>query len=166
VEPIKEIISSEENMIYHTFWSRVAAAFIDTLLLWPLILIAQTVKPGTWDLVTITILVLQHSYYIIGHAQYGQTLGKKLVGVRVVMAHEHLPLKWKNAIMRELLRVILSAAYLTFTLIYLGEPDNWLIITCLAIALADCLIALIHPQNRSLRDFIAKTVVIRTSTPG
>lgn len=147
-------------MIYQTFWSRVGAAIVDTLLLWPLILIGNSGEPGRWDLVTVTVIVLQHSYYIIGHAQYGQTLGKKLVGVKVVRAHEHLPLKWKHAIMRELLWIILT---ITYSLSYFREPDPWLMVPGGIIIFADCLIALIHPQNRSLRDFIARTVVVRVN---
>lgn len=147
-------------MIYQTFWSRVAAAIVDNILMWPLILVGNNIEPGTWNLVTITIIVLQHSYYIIGHAQYGQTLGKRLVGVKVVRTHEHLPLKWKHAIMRELLWIILTVVY---SLSIFKNPNPWLLMPGFLVVMADCMVALIHPQNRSLRDFIAKTVVIRVS---
>jgi uncharacterized RDD family membrane protein YckC len=145
-------------MIYQTFWSRVAAVLLDSLLLWPLILIGNTDEPGTWSIVTLTVMVLQHGYYVIGHAQYGQTLGKRLMGVRVVRAHEHLPLHWKHAIMRELLWIVLT---ITYSLSYFNKPDPRVLVPGAILVIADCLIALIHPRNRSLRDFIAKTVVVR-----
>lgn len=150
-------------MIYRTFWSRAAAAILDTVLLLPLILIGNAQGAGTMNLVTVTVLILQHSYYIIGHAQYGQTLGKKLVGVKVVRTHEHLPVTWKHAILRELLWIALTVIY---SLSYFNGSEPVLMLPAFVIILSDCLVALVHPQNRSLRDFIAKTVVIRVSPPG
>jgi uncharacterized RDD family membrane protein YckC len=145
-------------MIYKTFWPRVAAAFIDSLLLWPLLIIQSNKTNDSLGMLSIMILLLQHSYYIIGHAQYGQTLGKRILSLKVVRAHQHLPLTWKHAIMRELLWISVSAIY---SLPYFQSAPDWMAVPGFVIIFGDAFTAFIHPQNRSIRDFIAKTVVIR-----
>ena len=148
-------------MIYRTFWPRVAAAFIDSLLLWPLLFIQTGIARGSLNLVSVTILVLQHSYYIIGHAQYGQTLGKRILGLKVVRAHQHLPLTWSNAILRELLWIMVSVVY---SIPAVQQAPDWVSVPGFILIFGDAITAMIHPQNRSIRDFIAKTVVIRLQT--
>ena len=148
-------------MVYQTFWLRAIAALIDGLLLWPLVIIESN-APGHPSLfISVMILVLQHSYFIIGHAQFGRTLGKRLMGLKVVRTHELLPLRWQHAIWREMLWIVLSAAYLFV------DPETapqWTIIPAMVVFFTDTLIAFIHPHHRSLRDFIARTVVVRTTT--
>jgi uncharacterized RDD family membrane protein YckC len=147
-------------MVYQTFWLRAVAVIIDSLLLWPLAILESNNAGKSPGVISILILVLQHSYYIIGHAQYGQTLGKRLMGLKVVRTHELLPLQWKHAIWRQMLWILLSVVY---SFIDLETAQTWVIIPALVIFSADTLIAAIHPRRRSLRDFIAKTVVVRTS---
>ncbi len=146
-------------MIYRTFWPRVAAAFIDTLLLWPLVIIQGSKNNDSLGLVSVMILVLQHSYYIIGHAQYGRTLGKRLLGLKVVRTHHHLPVSWKHAFLRESLWIAVSIVY---SFPYFQSAPDWAAIPGFVIIFGDAFTALIHPQNRSIRDFIARTVVIKS----
>lgn len=146
-------------MIYKTFWSRVVAAFIDTVLLWPLFIIQSNKSTDALSFAAICILILQHSYYIIGNAQYGRTLGKRLLSLKIVRAHQQLPIGWGEAFMRESLWIFLSILY---SLPYFQSPMGWTTIPGAVIIFGDALTALIHPRNRSIRDFIAKTVVIRT----
>lgn len=148
-------------MIYRTFWPRVAAAFIDSLLLWPLLFVQISHPDSPLGITAITIMVLQHSYYIIGHAQYGQTLGKRILGLKVVRAHQQLPLTWANAIMRELLWIVVSIIY---SIPAIQQAPEWVSIPGMVLIFGDAVTAMIHPQNRSIRDFIAKTVVIRIPT--
>lgn len=146
-------------MLYKTFWRRVLASLIDSIILWPLILIENDLQdqPSPWLIVGI--LVMQHSYYVIGHAQFGQTLGKRVSRVRVVRAHQQLPAGWSHAIVRELLWIVASVIfYLSF---YKVLPQ-WAVVVGSVLMSADVWVAIIHPQNRSIRDFMAKTVVIRT----
>lgn len=150
-------------MVYNTLGLRFIALFIDSLILLPLAVLERNGQEMTLDLVAITTMVLAHSYYIIGHAQYGRTIGKKIMGLKVVSAHQHLPITWMQAIRRELLWILRSAGF-AFLIANPGNnlntPANVSLILVLPI-LADGVLALIHPQNRSLRDFIAGTVVIR-----
>jgi len=147
-------------MVYKTFWLRAVAAFLDSLLLWPLIIMQSNSEGSTLGLLGVMILILQHSYYIIGHAQYGRTLGKRLLGLKVVRTHHHLPLKWKHAIWRQMLWIVISIGY---SLVDMKNPSQWIAIPGISLILLDALIAWVHPRHRSLRDFIAETVVIRTS---
>lgn len=145
-------------MVYQTFWSRVAARLIDAVLLIPLFILEAQYDPlPVWLLVTI--LVVEHAYFIIGHAQYGQTLGKRILGVRVVRAHQHLPIGWSHAIMRELLLIAVGI------FVYATNKSPFYVYAvsfALAVLVGDIVLAWIHPHHRSLRDFIARTVVIRT----
>lgn len=150
-------------MVYNTLGLRFIALFIDSLILLPLALVDNKGQEMTLDVVSVTTMVLAHTYYIIGHAQYGRTIGKKIMGLKVVSAHQHLPITWMQSIRRELLWILRSAG---FALLIanpgnsLHTPVNMSLILLLPV-LADGILALIHPQNRSLRDFIAGTVVIR-----
>ncbi len=146
-------------MVYNTWWLRVAAIIIDQLFLLPLSFIGNGQQPGVINWVTITLLVLSHSYFIIGNAQYGYTIGKRLMGLKVVSAHEHLPITWLQAIRRELLWIALSVYYAVY---FIKDPNDLKVVApVMMVVTADIMLAAIHPQNRSLRDFIAGTVVIR-----
>jgi uncharacterized RDD family membrane protein YckC len=150
-------------MLYNTLGLRFIALFIDNMILLPLALLDGRGEKMTLDLVTITTMILMHSYFIIGYAQYGRTIGKKIMGLKVVSAHQHLPITWMQAIRREFLWII-RTGYIAFLIANpdntLNKPANAAIVLSVPI-IADALLALIHPQNRSLRDFIGGTVVIR-----
>ncbi len=147
-------------MHYKTFWIRVVALCIDSVILSPLILLELMDASKMWMFVTLA--VLNHAYYIIGHAQYGRTLGKRIMEVKVVKAHEHLPIGWPEALLRETLWIALTL------LLYIPEDSSWRMpgfVAALIIIVLDVLLAWIHPHHRSLRDFIAKTVVVRSANP-
>lgn len=150
-------------MLYNTLGLRFVALFIDNLILLPLALLGSNGEKVTLDLVTVTTMLLAHTYYIIGHAQYGRTIGKKIMGLKVVSSHQHLPISWMQAIRRESLWILRSAGF-TFLIANPGNSLNTPVSVSLVLLLpilADGVLALIHPQNRSLRDFIGGTVVIR-----
>ncbi len=143
-------------MLYNTWWLRLAAILFDQLFLLPLSFIGNG-QPNVVNWLTIAVIFLSHSYFIIGNAQYGYTLGKRLLGLKVVSAHKHLPITWMQAIRRELLWIALSAYYI----VYFDPNDIKVVAPAMIVVLADVMLASIHPQNRSLRDFIGGTVVIR-----
>ncbi|MBO9570598.1 MAG: RDD family protein [Chitinophagaceae bacterium] len=145
-------------MLYNTLWLRFIAVFIDNLFLLPLVLLGGSGADKSFSIVAAMVILLDHSYFIIGHAQYGRTIGKRLMGLKVVSAHKHLPITWMQAIQRELMWILLSIVYTFFWV----NPENFLtMLPGMALITADTMLAAIHPQNRSLRDFIARTVVIR-----
>ncbi len=109
-------------MLYNTLGLRfIALFFIDGLIMLPLALLEKQEQQPKLDMVFIATIILGHAYYIIGHAQYGRTFrGKKLMGLKVVSAHQHLPITWLQAILRELLWMLRSAALM----LLIANPGN------------------------------------------
>ncbi|HEX2882467.1 MAG TPA: RDD family protein, partial [Polyangiaceae bacterium] len=91
---------------YKTFWLRFWAAIIDALVFVPLWVVDDWIWEShapvwvnlAWYL-TFTFSFL--AYSIILHGRYGQTLGKRLCGVRVVDISES-PLSMVQAVLRDL----------------------------------------------------------------
>ena len=143
------------SMRYSTFWPRAGAALIDSLILSPLIIIDFTVIAWPW---LVASAILQHAYTIIGHALYGQTVGKRIVGIMVVRAHEHLAVRWSDALLRETFWIATTIGVLATERTVLENYG----VTAVSIAiLCNILITAIHPRNRGIHDFIGATVVIR-----
>ena len=142
-------------MRYRTFWPRVAAALIDSLILSPLIIIDFTVTAWIWLAAS---AIVQHAYSIIGHALYGQTVGKRLMRVMVVCAHEHLAVSWSDALLREIFWIATTIAVLVTERTVM---ENYGVTTVSIIILCNILVTAIHPRNRGIHDFIGGTVVIR-----
>src|SRR4051812_5439142 len=128
-------------MIYRTFWPRVAAFFFDNMLLIPLMVMQNNTPEAGLSPAAILILALQHSYFIIGHAQYGQTLGKRLLGLRVVLAHEHWAVGWLHAILRESISIAVSIFY-SMPVIEraITSSTSWALIPGAVITLANALV--------------------------
>lgn len=82
-------------------------------------------------------LLVPLAYYWVPTALSGQTLGKRLVGIKVVDA-EGRPPGYARAAMREVVGKLLSAL-----LLYLGY-----------------LVALFHPERRALHDLVGGTWVV------
>lgn len=143
-------------MRYGTFLNRVVASLIDSLLLFPAGYLLTFLFANQHAL-EIAYMCISHFYMLIAHALYGRTFGKKIMRVKLVRAHRHLPMGWSHAIRRQLLWLVPHGIFL-FT--QRESMPMFVIIIFIAIWLADILLAAIHPQNRSLRDFIAKTVPV------
>ena len=142
-------------MRYRTFWPRVGAALIDSLILSPLIIIDFTVNSWVW---LVASAIVQHAYSVIGHALYGQTVGKRVTGVMVVRAHEHLKVRWSDALLRETFWIATTIGVLATERTVV---ENIGITAVSIVILCNILITAIHPRNRGIHDFIGATVVIR-----
>ena len=91
---------------YNTFWRRLGAVVIDSIVLLPLTFL-DTYSEVSANKVLFYIGLsissfISISYFIILHAKYGQTLGKKLMKVKVLDIDEASLLGIKRAIIREL----------------------------------------------------------------
>src|SRR5687768_2551914 len=51
-------------------------------------------------------LAIGITYYIVLEAQFGATLGKRIVGLRVVKAESGSPIDWQASVVRNLLRLV------------------------------------------------------------
>ncbi len=81
------------------------------------------------------------AYYIVMEARFGWTLGKKVLGLRVVKAEGDAPLDWQASIVRNVLRIVDG---LFFYLI--GAIVVW-----------------VSKGRQRLGDMVAHTAVVRTA---
>ena len=94
-------------MNYATFWPRFAAIWIDFFVLLPFGLLnlwGQSVsKPVAMALVLPTAAFFS-AYHIYCHGKFGQTIGKRVMGIRVVRLNGE-SIGWREAWMRSLVDV-------------------------------------------------------------
>jgi uncharacterized RDD family membrane protein YckC len=118
--------------------TRLAAAIVDGLLFVPLAAVANTGdRPGLAGLLLILLIVVQ----IVLLGRDGQTIGKKLLAVRIVDVNTRRPAGFfKTVVLRLLLNALLSV------IPFYGLVDVLLIF---------------REDRRCLHDLIAGTVVVR-----
>jgi uncharacterized RDD family membrane protein YckC len=163
---------------YHTLIRRFGAAVID---IWPLIpfFIATYIwvdlpidHLGTM-LINFGTSVVGTGYYVLMHARTGQTVGKRICGVRVVTVLHESQISWKQSFLRESPLVIFFVIFTFFDVAIFtagAEQTPLAILTGYIIAerfvlfwsLADALCAVFNVKRRSLHDCIGQTVVVRT----
>ena len=79
------------------------------------------------------------AYYIVLEALYGATLGKRLIGLKVVKLEGDAPIDWQASIVRNVLRVV----------------DGLVFYLVAAIAV------LVSKEKQRIGDIVAHTVVVR-----
>ena len=100
-------------MQYASVWRRAVAAIID-LTVFPVI--AGVVETSAWKMgisvldhvgvATIFACLLWLTYYVVLEATTGKTIGKLLVGVRVVTVDEGRRIGWRAALIRNAIRLL------------------------------------------------------------
>jgi len=163
---------------YRTSWSRVCAAVVDGIVFVPIMFLdAALLSPERPSWVIISWAVASYSSYWLYstflHAYYGQTIGKKLLGVRVLDVGEQRLPTLARAFVRDIGIVVpntLSAvylAYLVFTRAWVpgaeitslpGEVITWVALGWFALELTTMLT---NERRRAFHDYIANTVVVR-----
>lgn len=163
---------------YRTLPLRLAAGIID---IWPVLpfLVAAFVWPELPTasfaglLLSLGAYSVGTGYFIVLHARSGQTVGKKICGVRVVTAAGEGPIGWRQSFLREAPLLVFLAVFILGDLCFfaVGEertPTAVITIYLLAERLqrtwnfGDALCTLFNSKRRSLHDFIGGTVVIKT----
>ena len=165
---------------YNTFWPRVWASWIDSLIMLPVgILLTLTCRssiltPSLVLLVYIGGILVKYIYRIILHGCFGQTVGKMAVKVKVVTLDES-PLGVKRALLRESVDLLITAVSLianaplilkTGSLVGLrwvphGEWYFLLAFCSQGWFLIDLLTLFASTRRRAAHDFIAGSVVVR-----
>lgn len=161
---------------YNTFGKRFVAGLIDEIIFIPFTMLNNRI--GDTDNKTIFIgWVLFHTicwtlYVVIGHGKFGQTIGKRLVGIKVFDLNEKDLISYKNAFIREsvwFFTVIAGIIYLTIStsnsatlsetakVAYYEEVIGltsviWLILELVTMSF--------NKKRRALHDFLAGSVVI------
>lgn len=176
----------EEEDRYRTFWPRFWAGLIDGLVFQTLAWLdhwvwgnvaASTVLVG-WFL-TSSFAIL--AYSIILHGLFGQTLGKRLLGVRVYDIRGG-KLSMRQAVLRDAVPLGLVAIGVavdlptvvsgrnpydpaTFAFSKLSALQLLPLWGSLVWFLVELLTMLLNPRRRAVHDLIAKSVVMRVSLP-
>lgn len=165
--------------------SRILATLIDGIVTLPLAFGGYLASPGSPRLMLI-LLCLTHLLFLydfIFDWRTGQTVGKKLLGIRVSNMHGQ-----KITVIQAAVRISLYAASGIMSLAILGInypgiqasgilASNYAVIleqldkgyyayalsghALLGLAIIDILVLLFHPQRRALHDLLSKTVVLK-----
>jgi uncharacterized RDD family membrane protein YckC len=166
---------------YNTIGSRFVASIIDGIVMIPVGLLSGIIvfMQGfpklaiVWNIVISLIPVI---YTIWLHTVYGQTLGKKVMKVKVLDISER-PITFTQAVIRSLpqmLPVFISASALisqiqSLTVIDFSNKQFETVLTGAYILYAVLVVgniisALVTEKKRALHDLIAGTVVVRTNS--
>lgn len=173
-------------MNYATFWQRFAAIWIDLFVLLPIILshvwIVSESKIAALILV-IPMAIVYNSYTIYCHGRFGQTVGKRVMGIRVILTNGEA-IGWRAAWLRSSVDVVFSvlgviASFMALTAIsdaefygvgWMQQSQNlsalepaWLDWTEEATQIwvwSEVVVMLFNKKRQALHDFIAGTVVI------
>jgi uncharacterized RDD family membrane protein YckC len=162
---------------YNTFWKRLVAALIDSLILLPLTLItayAEATENNFIFLFSISIFsVLNSAYFIFLHGKYGQTLGKRITGIQVLDKDEILFIGIKRAIIRE------SPGIITYMIVFIHlivslllthqinltkakeESNDFISTSSFVWIFVELITMLLNHKRRALHDYLAGSIVIR-----
>jgi|KBSSwiStaDraftv2_1062776.scaffolds.fasta_scaffold377196_2 uncharacterized RDD family membrane protein YckC len=168
---------------YRTFWPRFWAGFIDAFVLLPL----GWVDSAVWDNISATAFLVPWfvlyslsdvAYTIVLHGLYGQTIGKRLMGVKVLDKSE-ARLSMGQAVLRDsvLLAFVAWGLFLDLPTVIAGNspyaegaPIGIARLIALYAMFAwfvlELLTMLTNNKRRALHDFIAGSVVVRLARTG
>jgi len=150
---------------YNTIAQRIGAAFLDGVLFLLLSYIFTLIFNSSIDIYGFVLA----AYHIICHAEFGQTLGKKLTNIKVVAVKNGDKLSYYQSTLRESLWIIAAIInlYADNNLHSNTNEDlctTYIILTAyLFILLADIIVMLMNTRRRALYDYIAASVVVDIS---
>jgi uncharacterized RDD family membrane protein YckC len=163
---------------YQTFWRRFWAGFVDALVLAPLMIADHFFWRGAGPVAiraawTLILSFLPYAYAVVGHGLYGQTVGKWLLGIRVLdvtetrlgmhqaFARESVPiglLAWQTA---ENLDSILQGIRQSPPRGHGPGLPGWVAVGWFVLELVTMLAS---PRRRTMHDLIAGSVVVRLAS--
>ena len=174
-----------ESERYSTFGPRFWAGFVDSCVLWPVGFITEAllfldIPRSLAALVMVVQSLAWLLYTVVMHARYGQTVGKMVTKVRVVDCRTEGKISWSQASLREGLPMLLSLGGLGYEVFSVltgrfspSAVASGALVTTRSFQLfailpglwflAEVLTMLTNEKRRALHDFIAGTIVVRTS---
>ena len=160
---------------YDTFGKRFVAALIDGFIFIPFFLLenwfehtdSKTVFVG-W---TVFHAVCCTLYVVVGHGKFGQTIGKKLMGIKVFALNEKNLIGYKNAFLRESIWFLAVIAGIIYFLISTSNTsvideesksyyNDVVSITSGIWLILELITMFFNKKRRALHDFLAGSVVI------
>jgi uncharacterized RDD family membrane protein YckC len=166
-----------ENEKYRNGLKRIWAAIVDVIVFLPLLLVEQwifrTTQSATlilsWLILTAFLPII---YSIILHYKYGQTIGKWVVGVRLIDINGTRKISFKQSVLRDILYLtveVIGLFYFLFLMSQASDPkylfndyNNFSEAPLFIWTLLELISMLTNSKRRALHDFLAKTVVVRT----
>jgi uncharacterized RDD family membrane protein YckC len=158
---------------YETLGRRFGALILDSLILIPVNLVVSFLtvlmswSPGILTVSSALGGVISVSYYILMHYQYGQTLGKMVMKVKVLDDSEGA-INFGQAVIRSLPQLIPAMFAVSFSTADRTDNLSASVVGTLISGLvsifwiADVIVCLVNDKRRALHDFIAGTIVVRT----
>ena len=157
-------------------WQRLAAGVVDVLILFALLLAALAAVPGglaaffdeihspVEAAVMLPCTLLGFAYYGFTQARTGQTLGKRLVGIRVVLLRG-APVSARAAWGRSAVYV-LGGALTPAAVLLLGGPSPAAVVLDVVVGAFGVidLLLVFGPARRCLHDYVAGTRVVRAGS--
>jgi uncharacterized RDD family membrane protein YckC len=167
---------------YRTFWQRFCAGFIDGLVFIPITFFDHYLSsPARGPTILIAWAIVSYTSYwlysVLLHARYGQTVGKRAMGVKVMDVSETKIPSVAQASLRDVGYIVINISSLIY-FIYLvvghkyvtgpqqvenGLPGDILAYTSLAWFLLEVVTMLTNEKRRAFHDYIARTVVVNTT---
>jgi uncharacterized RDD family membrane protein YckC len=163
---------------YNTFSNRLGAGIIDGIIFIPIALLLSTIRNdslSTFTICSILETVLYTMYLVIGHGKYGQTLGKRFVGIKVFGLQEKNVIGYKNAFLRESVWFFVAIAESLYLFIVSSKTANVqqammesnyyniFSLTSLAWFFLELGTMMFNKKRRAFHDFIAGSVVVNLS---
>jgi len=164
---------------YNTFGKRFAAAIVDGIIFMPfgyLLNYLTSFDTISFGIISALINTLAWTaYYVIGHGKYGQTLGKRLLEVKVLAIDEKKTIGYKKAFIREsvwFFTEIATIGYFAFNFFSdsfkssfygIDNVSFFLSLTSLLWLIAELITMLFNDKRRAVHDLMAGSVVINLS---
>lgn len=173
-------------MNYATFWQRFAAMWIDCFVLLPFVVFQEWLESYSKLVALMLVLpttALYGAYTIYCHGRFGQTIGKHVMGIRVVRTTGER-ISWREAWLRSSVDVVFAVLGVISSFVALatiGDVDyygvgwmqrsqnlyalapSWLGWTATAGQIwiwSEVVVMLFNKRRRALHDFIAGTIVV------
>jgi uncharacterized RDD family membrane protein YckC len=168
---------------YQTFWPRFWAGWIDALVFLPLYFVDSSVQGTTAAPIVLALWFVLYTfstdvYTVAMHARYGQTLGKMLMGVKVLDLSE-TRLSLRQALLRDVVPIAFSliAVMSGVPRVLAGLDPYWdasnftwidkiWMFGSLLWFVAELVTMLTNAKRRAVHDFIARSVVARVDYLG
>lgn len=162
---------------YHTGLRRFGAAVIDGIIFTPLLFADLWVLNQTdnvWIVFAWTVFnaTLYYLYSIFFHYRFGRTVGKWIVGIKVLDISESKLLNFKQSVLRDSLYVLIQLIgfiYFLYRVAQTGDIDiiimdyrNFIDYSFLCWMAVELLSMLTNEKRRAVHDWLAGSVVIVT----
>lgn len=164
--------------------SRVNAMLIDALILIPSLGLDLHLRDAESTVVVFVYFFLSQqvdwAYRVAFHGWRGQTLGKKLIGIRIVRHPTRERLGWGRAVVRDLpyiaLVVVATSLWaLPWVAYFFGQNTDdlnvladrlldWVFAATMGWWALEYLTMIVHPQRRAIHDLLAGSIVVRTGS--